>query len=175
MANWDAAVTAMVGVSALGMLAADAEKRRAGWVRALRRALARMADLIRFEQPELCALLRRVELRATPQERALTRALHACADRLTGGAPTRLAALFEAELARACSSATPRGEDAEAFIAALAELGTVGLDEQLRLIGDADERLRRRETALLAETARRAQLIRALSLACGAAAFLILV
>ena len=49
------------------------------------------------------------------------------------------------------------------------------MEEQLRLIDSADERLRQREEKLSRESERRAQLIRTLGVACGAAVFLILI
>ena len=67
MVGWDVAVMAMIGISALGFLIADGEKRRVRWIQAMRRCLLRMNGLIRYEQPELTALLRAVDLRATPQ------------------------------------------------------------------------------------------------------------
>ena len=173
VAGWDVA-TSMVGVSALGFLLADGERRRVLWVQAMRRCLVRMNDLIRYEQPELCELLRRVDLRATAQERELTRLLHAAAKRLPGCVNPQLMLLFAGETARAPGYGVLSEEDREAFEAVLSELGRRGLAEQLRLIDEADERLRRREEALRRETGRRAQLIRALSLTGGAAAFLIL-
>ena len=47
--------------------------------------------------------------------------------------------------------------------------------EQLRLIGEADERLRAREEELRVQAGKRAQLIRTLGLTGGAAAFLLLI
>ena len=64
---------AMIGISAIGFLLSDGEKRRVRWIRAMRRCLLRMNGIIRYEQPELPALLERIDLRATPQERELTR------------------------------------------------------------------------------------------------------
>lgn len=173
--RWELAVTAMIGISALGFLAADGERRRVGYVRAMRRSLVRMADLIRYEQPPLDALLMRVELRATLQERELTRLLHACAGAVRGGEIPQLAQIFSVESARTPGCGRLNAADRAAYEAILAELGRLGLDEQLRLIDEADERLRQREEQLRRETGRRAQLIRALSMTGGAAAFLLLI
>ena len=48
---------AMIGISAIGFLLSDGEKRRVRWIRAMRRCLLRMNGIIRYEQPELPALL----------------------------------------------------------------------------------------------------------------------
>ena len=66
-------------------------------------------------------------------------------------------------------------EDRSAFEGVLAELGRTGLDEQLKLIGEADERLRRHEERLRQEVQKRAQLIRTLGITGGAAVFLMLI
>ena len=173
MVTWDAAVMAMVGVSAIGFLVADGERRRVAWVRALRRCLLRLSDAIRYERPDLGALLLRVDLRATPQERELTRLLRACAQRLSRGEEPL--AVFSQESARSPGYGVLHAQDREAFEAAISELGRRPLIEQLHLLGEADERLRRREEELSREANRRAQMIRALSLAGGAAVFLILI
>ena len=175
MLGWNAAVTAMAAVAALGFFLADGERRRVYWVAAMRRCLLRFADLIRYEQPPLSELLLRVDLRATPQERELTRLLHAAAAHLSACEEPRLALLFEGEAARSAAYGVLSREDRAAFEQALSELGRQGMREQLRLLEEADERLRRREEALRRETAKRAQLIRALSLTGGAAVFLILI
>ena len=67
------------------------------------------------------------------------------------------------------------GADKNAFENILAELGRTGLDEQLRLIDEADERLRQREEILRQETSKRAQMIRTLGITGGAAVFLMLI
>ena len=79
---WDTAMMAMIAISATAFLLADGERRRVGWIRAMRRCLLSISGVIRYEQPGLSALLARMDLRATPQERELTRLLHACAARL---------------------------------------------------------------------------------------------
>lgn len=165
---------AMIAVSALGFVVADGEKRRVRYVQAMRRCLLRMNDVIRYEQPPLAELLRRIDLRNTQQERELTRLLHAAADRLHGGG-SELAQIFAGESARIAGFGVLSGEDRAAFESVLGELGRRGLSEQLRLIDEADERMRSREEELRQEAGRRAQLIRTLSLTGGAAVFLILV
>ena len=175
MPGRDGAVMAMVGVIALGFLVADGERRRVLWVQAMRRCLLRMCDLIRYEQPGLGELLCRIELRATPQERELTRLLHESAQKLSHCANPQLRMIFEHEAAASPLYGVLSAEDRGAFEAIFAELGHRGLSEQLRLIDEADERLRAREELLRRETGRRAQLIRALSLTGGAAVFLILI
>lgn len=134
-----------------------------------------MNDVIRYEQPGLETLLKRVDLRSTPQERELTRLLHASAERLSHCTNPQLMLLFAGESARLPSYGVLSEEDRGAFEAVLGELGRTGLEEQLRLINEADERLRRREEALSQEAARRAQLIRTLGLTGGAAMFLLLI
>lgn len=175
MGNWDVAVMAMAALSALGFLIADGEQKRVRYIQAMRRCLLRMNDIIRYERPALPDLLRRIELRATPQERELTRILHASAARLEQCASPQLMLLFAGESARMPSYGVLSEEDRSAFERVLGELGRTGLAEQLRLIDEADERLRAREEVLRGEAGKRAQLIRTLGLTSGAAAFLILI
>ena len=145
------------------------------WIQAMRRCLLRMNGNIRYEQPELPAMLQRNDLRATPQERELTRLLHACAERMERSSNPQLLMLFAGESARLAGYGVLSGEDRDAFEAVLGELGRTRMGEQLRLIDEADERLRAREETLRRECGRRAQLIRTLGMACGAAALLILI
>lgn len=166
---------AMVGISALGFLLADGERRRVRWIQAMRRCLLRMNNIVRYEQPELPQLLRRIDLRATPQERELTRLLHASAARLENCANPQLMLLFAGESAKLPGYGVLSEEDRSAFEAVLSELGRTGLPEQLRLIDGADERLRMREEILSREASRRAQMIRTLGITGGAAVFLILI
>jgi len=166
---------AMIGVSSAGFLLSDGERRRVQWLRAMRRCLLRLSGMIRYEQPPLDSLLMRAELNATPQERELTRLLRVCAARISCEQESQLGVLFAQESAKLPGYGVLSGEDRQAFEAVIAELGRLRLDEQLRLIDEADERLRRREEALCGECARRVQLIRTLGVAGGAAAFLILI
>lgn len=175
MVSWDAAVMAMIAVSAAGFLLSDGEKRRVRWIQAMRRCLLRMNGIIRYERPGLSTLLRRVDIRNTPQERDLTRLLHACADRIDASANPQLLMLFAAESARMPGYGVLSEEDRNAFEAVIGELGRAGLLEQIRVIDEADERLRQREEALRRECARRVQMIRTLSIAGGAAVFLVLI
>jgi len=166
---------AMIGVSSVGFLLSDGEKKRVGWICAMRRCLLRLSGVIRYEQPPLERLLERIDLRATQQERELTRLLHACAARIQNGDSPQLTLLFAGESAKLPGYGVLSREDRQAFEAVIGELGRLRLDEQLRLIDSADERLRQREETLSRECARRAQLIRTLGVACGAAVFLILI
>lgn len=166
---------AMIGISAVGFLLSDGEMRRVRWIQAMRRCLLRMNGIIRYEQPGLCELLRRIDLRATLQQRELTRLLHACADRMERCSNPQLMLLFAGESARLPGYGVLSEEDRAAFEGVLSDLGRTRLPEQIRLIDSADERLRAREETLSRECRRRAQMIRTLSLACGAAVFLILV
>lgn len=175
MVGWDAAVMAMIAISAVGFLLSDGEKRRVFWVRAMRRCLLRMSSVIRYEQPDLVGLLLGVDLRATPQERMLTEILHRCAKRMYQCANPQLGLLFARETAHVLGYGVLSEEDRAAFEGVLGELGRSRLQEQLRLIDSADERLRAREEVLDRDCARRARLIRTLGVSCGAAAFLILV
>ena len=133
-----------------------------------------MHDLVRYEQLALDALLRRIDLRATAQERELTRLLHACADRLERCEKPQLALLFAGESASSPGFGALRKEDSAAFEGVLAEMGRTGQIEQLRLIDEADEQLRVREENLRTEGARRAKLMRSLGVTGGAAMFLLL-
>lgn len=175
MISWDVAVMAMIGISAIGFLLSDGEKRRVRWIRAMRRCLLRMNGIIRYEQPELPALLERIDLRATPQERELTRLLHGCAARLRTSSSPQLMLLFAGETARLPGYGVLSEEDRAAFEGVLAELGRTRLPEQIRLLDSADERLRAREEELERESGRRARIIRTLGVSLGAAAFLILI
>lgn len=141
----------------------------------MRRCLLRMNGVIRYEQPGLCELLRRIDLRATPQQRELTRLLHACALRMQTCANPQLLMLFVRESARVAGYGVLSEEDRRAFEGVLAELGRSRLPEQIRLIDAADERLRAREEKLSRECGRRARLIRTLGFAAGAALFFILI
>ncbi len=145
------------------------------WIRAMRRCLLRMSGVIRYEQPDLPGLLERIDLRHTPQERELTRLLHACAKSLRAAEGEPLSLLFAGASARLPGYGVLSEEDRTAFEHVLAELGGMRLAEQLRLIDGADERLRAREAELEREGGRRAQLMRTLGVSLGAAAFLILI
>lgn len=175
MASWETAVMAMIGVSSVGFLLSDGEKKRVRWVQAMRRCLLRLAVLIRYEQPALESLLMQIDLKATQQERELTRLLHACAGRLRKGATPQLALLFAEECLRIPGYGVLGEEDRRSFETVIAELGRRRFDEQLRLIDEADERLRSREDVLSRECTRRAQLMRTLGVAGGTALFLILI
>ena len=175
MSNWDAALMAMLAISALGFLLADGERRRVRYIQAMRRCLLHLNDLIRYEQPPLEELLRRVELRATQQERELTGLLHACAERLKNCVNPQLMLLFAGESAKLPGYGVLAQEDRSAFENVLGELGRTGLREQLQLLSEADERLRAREETLRREADRRAQLLRTLGLTGGAAVFLLLI
>lgn len=175
MTNRDAAVMAMIAISATAFLISDGEQRRVRWIQAMRRCLLRMNGIIRYEQPGLCTLLRRIELHSTPQERELTRLLHACARRMETSSNPQLMLLFAGESARLPGYGVLNSQDRAAFECVLGELGRTRLPEQLRLIDSADERLRAREETLTRECAKRARLIRTLGLSGGAAVFLILI
>lgn len=175
MTNRDAAVMAMIAISAAAFLISDGEQRRVRWIRAMRRCLLRISGIIRYEQPGLSMLLRRVELRSTQQERELTRLLHACAARMETCSNPQLMMLFAGESARLPGYGVLSAEDRTAFECVLGELGRTRLPEQLRLIDSAEERLRAREETLTRECAKRARLIRTLGLSGGAAVFLILI
>lgn len=175
MGNWNRAVMAMITISALGILISDGELRRIGWIRAMRKCLIRMSSIIRYEQPELSVLLYRINLASTRQERQLTGMLHACAERIRHSANPQLLLLFTGEAARRTDFGVLDAEDKRAFENVIAELGRSRMSEQISMIDRADERLRAREAELEREGKRRAQLIRSLGLACGAAVFLILV
>ena len=164
---------AMIAIAAMGFLLSDGERRRVGWIRAMRRCLMRMSVVIRYEQPALADLLLRIDLRTTPQERELTRLVHRCAQRLSAG--DKLPLLFAGEAARLPGYGVLSEEDRAAFEGVLADLGRLRLPEQLRIMDGADERLRAREEVLEREGARRARLIRTLGVSLGAAVFLILV
>ena len=137
---------AMISLSTIGFAVADGETRRVRWIQAMRRCILRMNDVIRYERLPLAALLARMDLRATREQRELTRLLHLCGERME-------------------NSANPQ----------LGELGRTGLEEQLRILSEADGRLYQREESLRRDAARRAQMIRTLGVTGGAAAFLMLI
>lgn len=166
---------AMIAVSAVGFLIADGEKRRVRYIRAMRRCLLRMNGLIRYEQLPLAQMLERIDLRTTPQDRELTKLLHACAARIQSSASPQLIMIFAGESARLPGYGVLSAEDRSAFEAVIGELGRARMDEQIRLINEADEQLRCREEEIAKACSGRMRLIRTLSLAGGAAVFLILI
>ena len=166
---------AMILASATGFLLSDGEMRRVRWIQAMRRCLLRMNGIIRYEQPPLAALLARIDLRSTPQERELTRLLHVCAAGMDQSGEPRLPLRYAAAAAKLAGYGVLSEEDRSAFEGVLAELGRTRLDEQIAVIDHADERLRAREETLSRDGRRRAQLIRTLGFAVGASLFLILV
>lgn len=54
----NAAVMAMISLSAIGFAVADGEMRRVRWVQAMRRTLMRINDMIRYERVPLAKLLK---------------------------------------------------------------------------------------------------------------------
>lgn len=134
-----------------------------------------MNDLVRYEQPELCALLERIDLDGTTQERMLTAMLRDCAREIRQSATPQLVRVFRKTSGNHADFGVLSEADRHDFENLLAGLGRTGMQEQLRLIACADERLREREVELRRETACRAKLIRTLGLTGGAAAFLVLI
>ena len=172
---WDTAVMAMISLSAIGFAAADGEMRRVRWIQAMRRCILRMNDVIRYERLPLAALLKGMDLRATREQRELTRLLRLCGERMENSANPQLIELFVREVGKTPSYGVLAETDKSAFEQVLAELGRTGLDEQIRILSDADERLRQREESLRQNAARRAQMIRPLGVTGGAALFLLLI
>ena len=171
----NAAVMAMISLSAIGFAVADGEMRRVRWVQGMRRTLMRINDMIRYERVPLAKLLQSIELHATREQRDLTRLLHACGARLENSVNPQLVEIFAAETERTPGYGVLSQTDRSAFEQVMAELGRTGLDEQLRILSDADERLRQREECLRRDAGRRAQLIRTLGVTGGAALFLLLI
>ena len=64
----------MISLSAIGFAVADGETRRVRWIQAMRRCILRMNDVIRYERLPLAALLARMDLRATREQRELDKA-----------------------------------------------------------------------------------------------------
>ena len=172
---WNTAVMAMISLSAIGFAVADGETRRVRWIQAMRRCILRMNDVIRYERLPLAALLARMDLRATREQRELTRLLHLCGERMENSANPQLVELFVREAGRTPSYGVLAEADREAFEQVLGELGRTGLEEQLRILSEADGRLYQREESLRRDAARRAQMIRTLGVTGGAAAFLMLI
>lgn len=173
--SWDTAVMSLVGASALGITLAEGERSRVGYIRAMRRCLFQIQGILRYDQPPLDDLLMRIELNTTRQEKQLTGLLHACADKLRVSTNPQLLKLFEKERMRLSGYAVLSEEDRLGFEEILSELGRTGMQEQVRLLEIADERLRRREEILLQECERRSKLIRTLGVTGGAAAFLLFI
>lgn len=171
----DAAVMALIGISAAGYVMADGEKVRLRYIRAMRRSLMRIHQLIRYEQPPLDVLLSRIDLHATPEEKRLSALLRACGDQIGKSGNLQLLRVFEIQSAKTPGYTVLSREDRVAFESLLSELGQTGLREQLQLIDCADERLRSREEELEKEYHLRARLIRTLGVTGGAAAFLLLI
>ena len=175
MGSWEIGMMGMIAMCAVGFLLSDGERRRVRWIQAMRRCMLRLNGIIRYEQPVLSTLLRRVDIRNTQQERELSKLLCACAERLDEEPNPQLMQIFVRESARMPSYGVLSAEDRQPFEAVIGELGRDGMQEQIRLIDEADERLRMREEALSKDCARRIQMIRTLSFAGGAAVFLILI
>jgi stage III sporulation protein AB len=175
MSSWEIAVMAMIAASVAGFAFAEGERTRVRYIQAMRRCLMRMNDIIRYEQPPLTGLFRRINLHQTPQEKQLTALLHAAACRIETSTNPQLDALFSRECAKARGYPALNREDREAFESLLFGLGRTGLNEQLRLIEAADIRLSRREAQLSEECTRKMRLIRTLGVTGGAAMFLLLV
>ena len=66
----------------------------------MRRCILRMNDVIRYERLPLAALLARMDLRATREQRELTRLLHLCGERMENSANPQLVELFVREAGR---------------------------------------------------------------------------
>ena len=94
---------------------------------------------------------------------------------MENSANPQLVELFVREAGRTPSYGVLAEVDREAFEQVLGELGRTGLDEQLRILSEADGRLYQREESLRRDAARRAQMIRTLGVTGGAAAFLMLI
>lgn len=174
MANGEAAVMALVLANAFGVLLADGERQRVRWICAMRRCLLRMNGIIRYEQPPLVQLLERIDLRTTQQERQLTRLLHACAADIHDGRQ-ELQWAYAKESAKLAGYGVLSSEDRAPFETVLCELGRTRLNEQVRLIDGAEERMRFREEELSRNWRKRAHLIRMMGFASGAALFMVLV
>ena len=63
----------------------------------MRRCILRMNDVIRYERLPLAVLLARMDLRATREQRELTRLLHLCGERMENSANPQLVELFVRE------------------------------------------------------------------------------
>lgn len=88
---------------------------------------------------------------------------------MENSANPQLVELFVREAGRTPSYGVLAEADREAFEQVLGELGRTGLEEQLRILSEADGRLYQREESLRRDAARRAQMIRTLGVTGGAA------
>ena len=163
----------MISFSAIGFAVADGETRRVRWIQAMRRCILRMNDVIRYERLPLAALLARMDLRATREQRELTRLLHLCGERMENSANPQLVELFVREAGRTPEHACWPEADRRHLNRCLASLGGQGWRNSW-ILSEADERLSREES-LRRDAARRAQMIRTLGVTGGAAAFLMLI
>ena len=93
----------------------------------MRRCILRMNDIIRYERLPLAALLARMDLRATREQRELTRLLHLCGERMENSANPQLVELFVREAGRTPSYGVLAEADREAFEQVLGELGRTGV------------------------------------------------
>lgn len=175
MSRWETAVMAMISVSAMGVLIAEGELTRVRYVRAMRNCLMRISEMIRYEQPDLKSLLLRIDLRGNVQEKQLTAMLHETAKRLDRTCAPQLIRLFRGQSVSRQAYGILSEEDRRVFETLLGNLGRLGLEEQIKSLEAADVGLAKREAELDEECARRAKLIRALSISGGAAAFLLIV
>jgi len=166
---------ALTGASAVGFLLADGEAKRLYWILAMRRCLLRISDIIRYERQGVSALLKAIELDGTHQEKLLTSLLHACAEEMDEIDSPPLMHIYAKRSSGVDAYGILSTEDREAFEQVIGELGQRGLEEQVRLIETADERLRQREESLRKDGKQRVRLIRTLGVCCGAGLFLVLI
>ena len=134
-----------------------------------------MEDLIRYEQPNLEQLFLRINLSGTKEEKELTALLRETAQRLSYSQTPQILQIFDAQRIKRPGFSVLSKEDRHAFENILAEIGRIGLEEQLKALENAQKRLCRREAVLETECENRARLIRTLGLTGGAAVFLILI
>lgn len=175
MGNTEMALLALMAVSTAGFLLAEGERQRLSWLCAMRKCLQRMRDAICYEQIDVCAVLRGLNLRATKQERMLCSMLRACSQFCSEQQKPELLRRFAAVSAAQPAFGVLSGEDRSAFEGVLAELGMHPMREQLRSIDEALGRLALREETLRKECGVRCRMIRTLSLSGGAAMFLLLI
>lgn len=175
MDGYEAAVMAMIGTCAACFAWADMQMAQLRYVQAMRRSLVWLRNTSCHERADPIEHLMHINLFDSRQARRLTRVLHATAQRI-GVSPTQQPMhAFSRECARQIGRRAISGEDALAYEEALHALFRYRGRERLRALDAVDQRLCERERCLAGEVFCKAQLIRALGAAGGAAAFLFLV
>lgn len=175
MNGYEAAVMAMIGTCAACFAWADMQMAQLRYVQAMRRSLVCLRNTSCHERADPIEHLMHINLFDSQQARRLTRVLHATAQRIGVSTTQQPMHAFSRECARQIGRLAISGNDALVYEVALHALFRYRGGERLCALDAVDQRLCERERCLAGEVFCKAQLIRALGAAGGAAAFLLLV